>query len=105
MDKLKHKVEGNKLTIELLTNRFTHDLVHAIRNDYPATLLNDYTIVEFNLRQVKMIDSGSIGFLFETHNKLKAKDPASELIIAVGDNKDLKELLHKFQVDLMLTVK
>lgn len=102
---LHHTVNGDTITIEMLTNRFTHDLVNVIKNTYPFKMLFDYKQVEINLRQVKMIDSSSIGYLFELHNKLRANNEKANLVVAVGDNKELKDLLHKFQVDLLLTVK
>lgn len=103
-EKIKHTINGNIIVIEMLTSRFTHDLVHVLKNDYPINTLHDYEVVEFNLEGVKMIDSSSIGFLFDLHNKLKSSNKSS-LIISVGENRDLKELLHKFQVDLLLTVR
>lgn len=104
-EQFRHTVEDDKIIIEMLTNRFTHDLVHVIKNAYPFNMLFGYNAVEFNLRQVKMIDSSSIGFLFELHNKLRANNSNSQLIVSVGDNNELKDLLHKFQVDLLLNVK
>lgn len=101
---MRHTVSGNKIAIEMLTNRFTQDLVSVIKNNYPFKMLFEYNEIEFNLRQIKMIDSSSIGFLFDLHNKIQANNPSAKLIITVGDNKDLKELLHKFQVDLLLNV-
>lgn len=103
-DKITHTVEAETLVIEMTTNRFTHDLVNELRNKYPLTIITNYKRVEFNLRHVKMIDSSSIGFLFDLHNKLKAHSTNVQLIIAVGDNTELKDLLHKFQVDLLLNV-
>ena len=103
-DQVHHIVDGDKIVIEILTNRFTHDLVNVIKSTYPYKMLFDYRKVEFNLSKVKMIDSSSIGFLFELHNKLHANNDKAELVIAVGDNTELKDLLHKFQVDLLLKV-
>lgn len=103
-DKITHKVEAETLVIEMTTNRFTHDLVNELRTKYPLTIITNYKCVEFNLRRVKMIDSSSLGFLFDLHNKLKAHPGAVKMIIAVGDNVELKDLLHKFQVDLLLNV-
>ncbi len=103
-DKVRHTINGDSIVIEMLTNRFTHDLVHVLRNTYPVNMLQEYNTIEFNLQQVKMIDSSSLGFLFDLHNKLHTNNK-STLVIAVGDNTDLKELLHKFQVDLLLKVK
>lgn len=103
-DQIQHTVSDKKITIEILTNRFTHDLVNVLKNTYPVKMLAAYNVVEFNLRQVRMIDSSSIGFLFDLHNKLKAHESGAQLEIAVGDNKDLHELFHKFQVDLLLKV-
>ena len=104
-DQLQHTITGDKIVIDILTNRFTHDLVNDIKNTYPFRMMFDYKEVEFNLRKVKMIDSSSIGFLFELHNKLHVNNEKSNLVISVGDNKELKDLLHKFQVDLLLNVK
>ena len=103
-DRIQHTISGRNIVIEVLTNRFTHDLVNVLKNKYPLKMLSNYSTIEFNLRQVKMIDSSSIGFLFDLHNKLKALNPAAQLEISVGDNRDLRELLHKFQVDLLLKV-
>ncbi len=104
-DKIKQTTQGDRFIIEMMTNRFTHDLVSHIRSKYPITAMSDYNCIEFNLQQVKMIDSTSIGYLFELHNKLKSGASDSELIISVGGNNELKDLLHKFQVDLLLNVK
>lgn len=101
-EKVKHTINNDGIVIDMLTNRFTHDLVHVLKNEYPLNMLQNYPTVEFNLQQVKMIDSSSLGFLFDLHNKLRNK---SNVVISVGANNDLKELLHKFQVDLLLTVK
>lgn len=101
-EKIKHTINNDSIVIDMLTNRFTHDLVHVLKNEYPLNMLQNYPTVEFNLQQVKMIDSSSLGFLFDLHNKLRNK---SNVVISVGANNDLKELLHKFQVDLLLTVK
>lgn len=103
--KLKHKIENDNIIIDVLTNKFTHDLVHSIKTEYPFSFLYGFKYIEFNLRPVKMIDSSSIGFLFDLHNKIKANNKDAELIISVVDNNDLRELLHKFQVDLLLNVK
>lgn len=103
-DNVRHTINNDSIVIEMLTNRFTHDLVHVLRTTYPVSMLREYNTIEFNLQQVKMIDSSSLGFLFDLHNKLNTNNK-STLIISVGDNADLKELLHKFQVDLLLKVK
>ncbi len=103
-DKITHSINAETLVIEMTTNRFTHDLVNELRNKYPITTITNYKCVKFNLNRVKMIDSSSIGFLFDLHNKLKADSGNVQLIISVGDNVELKELLHKFQVDLLLNV-
>lgn len=104
-DKVKHAVHGDTITLQVLTNRFTHDLVTVLKAEYPLSELSPYKIVEFDLNGVNMIDSSSIGFLFDLHNKLKGNDKDSKLVINVANNKDLKDLLHKFQVDLLLNVK
>lgn len=101
-DKVQHSTSDDKILIELMTNRFTQDLVHVIKNTYPYTMLFEYKTVELNLRQVKMIDSSSIGFLFELHNKLLSNN--TNLIVSAGDNAELRDLLHKFQVDLLLHI-
>jgi ABC-type transporter Mla MlaB component len=103
-DKIRHQVVGEKFIIEMITNRFTHDLVSLINTTYPYSHLSTFKVVEFNLEQVKMIDSTSIGFLFELHNKFKADLGHARLIISVGSNSELKDLLHRFQVDMLLDV-
>lgn len=104
-DKIKHRVDGNRCTIEMLTNRFTHDLVTQLRNEHDSNELIGYDAIEFDLQQVKMIDSTSIGYLFELHNMLKSNGKENSLIIAVGGNNELKDLLHRFQVDMLLNVR
>ncbi len=103
-DKYTHTVTDNILTIELLTNRFTHDLVHLMQNEYPIDFLNNHANVIFDLQAIKMIDSTSIGYLMELHNKFSESDK-SQLEISVGDNSELKDLLHKFQIDMVLTIR
>jgi ABC-type transporter Mla MlaB component len=103
-EKISHTIQDKAIVIELLTNRFTHDLVNVIKDTYPLNMLYDFNTIEFNLNKVKMIDSASIGFLFELHNKLQTSNDAN-LIVSVGDNSELRDLLHKFQVDLLLTVR
>lgn len=104
-ENVKHTIHGDTLTVEMLTSRFTHELVTAIKTEYPLQTLATYKVVEFNLDKVKMIDSSSIGFLFDLHNKLKTNNEGSKLVISVGKNQDLRDLLHKFQADLLLNVK
>lgn len=103
-DKVKHSINNDQIEIEMMTNRFTHDLVNILKTTYPVSMLQNYTIIDFNLQEIKMIDSSSLGFLFELHNKLRSNNK-SQLIVSVGDNNELRELLHKFQVDLLLTVR
>jgi ABC-type transporter Mla MlaB component len=103
--KLTHRVDGDKFIIEVNTNRFTQDLVSRLTNSYPHSELTSFNTVEFNLEQVKMIDSSSLGYLFELNNKLKAEDSTNSLIVSVGKNNELKDLLHRFQVDLLINVK
>ena len=103
--KLSHTVDNDKFIIEFKTSRFTHDLVGQLSASYPYSEISNFNIIEFNLEQVKMIDSTSLGFLFELNNKLKAGNEGQQLVISVGKNNELKELLHRFQVDLLLNVK
>lgn len=103
-DKFKHTVSGDKLTIEMNTHKFTQDLVSNLSSAYPYSAIATYKTIEFNLEQVKMIDSSSLGYLFELHNKIKAENEDGSLILSVGSNHELKDLLHRFQVDLLLNV-
>ena len=103
-DSVKHQIDGNKFVIEMATTRFTYDLVEIVKTLHPFDEICKYNTIEFNLEQVKMIDSTSIGFLFELHNKLKNESTNVTLVISLGNNKELKSLLHKFQVDLMLNI-
>ena len=99
-----HTIDNDKFIIEFCTNRFTHDLVIKLTTEYPYADLSVYHTIQFNLEQVKMIDSSAIGYLFELHNKLKAEEETHALIISVGSNHELKDLLHRFQVDLLLNI-
>jgi len=103
-DTVKHIIDGDKFIIEMKTNRFTYDLVERLKNLHPFAEMCKFNTIEFNLEQVKMIDSSSIGFLFELHNKLKNEDSKVALVISVGTNKELKGLFHRFQVDLLLNI-
>lgn len=103
-EKVKHTVDGKKFIIEMVTNRFTYDLVSHLSSSYPFSQISLYNIIEFNLEQVRMIDSSSIGYLFELNDKLKSDSTDRELIISVGKNHELKDLLHRFQVDLLLNI-
>lgn len=104
-DKIKCTTDGDKFIIQMISNRFTHDLVSHINSCRSYDDFANFNTIEFNLEQVKMIDSSSIGFLFELHNKLKTDNQTKQLILYVGKNQELKDLLHKFQVDMLLTVK
>lgn len=105
-DKYRHKIDGSKFIIEMNSHRFTQDLVSQISKTYPYSSFSMYNVIEFDLQQVKMIDSSSLGYLFELHNKLSAEtEQQKELIVSVGSNHELKDLLHRFQVDLLLNVK
>lgn len=104
-DKVKHRIDGDKFVIEMTSNRFTHDMLSHINSSYPYSNMSNFNSVEFNLEQVKMIDSTSLGYLFELNNKFKADEQHNKLIISVGANNELKDLLHRFQVDLLLNVK
>jgi ABC-type transporter Mla MlaB component len=99
-----HSISGNKFTLEMKSHRFTQDLIHSIASEHPYTKLKEFATVEFNLEQVKMIDSSSLGYLFELHNKLISEEQKCCLVISVGNNHELKDLLHRFQVDLLLNV-
>jgi len=103
-DTLRHTIDGDKFIIEMISNRFTYDLVEKLKTMHPFAEMGKFNTIEFNLEQVKMIDSSSIGFLFELHNKLKDDYKNVTLIISVGKNKELKSLLHKFQVDILLNI-
>lgn len=104
-DQVRHSIDGDKFSIEMNTNRFTYDLVDILKNLHPFDEISKYNTVEINLEQVKMIDSSSIGFLFELHNKLKNEKSEVTLIVNLGNNTELKKLFHKFQVDLLLKIK
>jgi len=103
-DTVRHIIDGDKFIIEMMTNRFTYDLVEKLKTLHPFDEMCKFNTIEFNLEQVKMIDSSSIGFLFELHNKLRNEYSNVALVISVGKNKELKSLLHKFQVDLLLNI-
>lgn len=102
-DSFKQTIIDNKMVMEITTNRFTYDLVYNIKELFPINTLLSYNFIEFNLEQVKMIDSTSLGYLFDLHNKLKNNNAKLELV--VGSNHELKDLLNKFQVDLVLQIR
>lgn len=99
-----HTIDNDKFIIEFCTNRFTHDLVSKLTTEFPYSEISAFHTIQLNLQQVKMIDSSAIGYMFELHNKLKAEEETHALVISVGSNRELKDLLHRFQVDLMLNV-
>lgn len=101
---VRHIIDGDKFTLEMNTNRFTFDLVDKLKSLHPFDEICKFNTIEINLEQVKMIDSSSIGFLFELNNKLKKEKTDFTLIINLGSNKELKNLLNKFQVDLLLNI-
>lgn len=103
-DKFQDREDQDKFVIEILTKKFTHDLVSDLRSIYSFQDFSKYKRIVFDLSKVKMIDSTSIGFLFEIHNKLESVSSNTAMSLYVGDNEELRTLLHKFQVDLLLTV-
>ncbi len=103
-EKVKHSISDDAIEIQMMTNRFTHDMVSMLRTTYPLSMLQRYSVIDFNLQEVKMIDSSSLGFLFDLHNKLRDNNK-SQLIVSLGENNELRDLLHKFHVDMLLTVR
>lgn len=104
MDEINHKISDGNFEIQISTNRFTQSTVSKLSDRYPYSDVASFKTLEFNLEQVRMIDSTSIGYLIELNNKLKADPAAAQLVLSLGSNSELKELLRRFQIDKILII-